>query len=131
MERRGKGETQTLAVADKDTRRIKRAKARFVEALKELPNVSAACELAGVSRSYIYEQRERDAAFRDAWNCALEKATDAIEQKAYELALEGNPALIQFLLKAHRRNVYGDVSRHQHELLGKILILPQKADGDE
>ena len=104
-------EKRPVVRQDKKDNRIARAKARFLQALREMPNISSACELARVSRSYIYEQRDRDAAIRAEWNAALDKAVDAVEATPYRLAMEGNPQLIQFLLKAHRKAVYGDAPR--------------------
>jgi hypothetical protein len=94
----------------KDTR-IARAKARFLQALRQLPNVSTACELVGLSRSYAYAERQTDKAFREQWDEALERATDKLEQRAFELAQAGCPQLVMFLLKAHRKSVYGDAPR--------------------
>lgn len=96
---------------DKKDNRIARAKARFLQALRELPNVSTACELSGLSRSYAYAERQTDQAFREQWDEALECATDALEQRAFELAQAGCPQLVMFLLKAHRKAVYGDAPR--------------------
>src|SRR6266480_941897 len=96
---------------DKKDNRIARAKARFLQALRELPNISTACELAGLSRSYAYAERQTDQAFREQWDEALECATDALEQRAFELAQAGCSQLVMFLLKAHRKAVYGDALR--------------------
>jgi hypothetical protein len=94
----------------KDTR-IARTKRAFLRALREVPNISTACELAGLSRSYAYAERQTDQAFREQWDEALERATDALEQRAFELAQAGCPQLVMFLLKAHRKAVYGDGPR--------------------
>jgi hypothetical protein len=126
-------ETQ-LALADKcDTKpkRLTRWQSKFIAALKQAPHVGLAAKAAGISRETAYKHRRDNPLFAAAWASVLDDSIDDLEVKAFQEALGGNVPLIQFLLKAHRRNIYGDVSRHEHALLGKILILPAKAEGDE
>jgi len=92
----------------------------FLEALAELGVVSYACKAARVSRSTVYERREKDAVFRAAWDEAAEIAADMLEQEAHRRAVEGtarpvyqggklvgaerqySDTLLMFLLKARR-----------------------------
>ena len=124
--------TKTLAVADKTDARPKRLtrwEQRFLDALRKTPHIGLAAKAAGVSRETCYKHRRDNPLFAAAWQSALEESIDDLEAKAFDLALKDNVPLIQFLLKAHRRNVYGDVSRHQHELLGKVVfMLPEKEE---
>ena len=129
-------ETKQLATVDKvDARRPKRLKQwqeKFIAALREAPHVANAAKAAGVSREICYRTRRDNPAFAAQWQETLDAAVDDLETKAWDLAMKQNIVpLLMFLLKAHRRHVYGDVSRHEHALLGKILILPMKAEGDE
>lgn len=61
----------------------------FLAALSELGNVKAAVEEAGVSRAFVYEERNRDAEFARAWESALETAADVMEREAFRRAVEG------------------------------------------
>ena len=124
-----------LAAVDKvDARRPKRLKQwqeKFIAALREAPHVGNAAKAAGVSRETCYAHRRNNVAFPSAWQGAIDEAVDDLEVVAFREAMRGNTQLTMFLLKSHRRAVYGDISRHEHALLGKILILPAKAEGDE
>jgi hypothetical protein len=62
---------------------------RFLNALGETGIVSAAVEIAGVSRTRVYELRKRDAGFAAGWEEAEERAADALEAEARRRAVEG------------------------------------------
>jgi hypothetical protein len=62
---------------------------RFLRALAETGIVSIAVEIAGTSRTRVYELRKRDAAFAKAWEDAEEKAADALEAEAWRRAVAG------------------------------------------
>jgi hypothetical protein len=98
----------------------------FLKALARVPNVAAAARAAGVTRMTAYNRRHADADFAAAWDDALEESTDDLVGEAYRRAREGtlkpvyqggvqvgevrefSDTLAIFLLKAHRRHVYGD-----------------------
>jgi hypothetical protein len=98
----------------------------FLSALRRSPNVSAAARAAGVTRQAVYLYRESDPDFARAWDDALAESTDHLVGEAYRRAFEGtdepvfykgeecgtvrkySDTLTCFLLKAHRRDVYGD-----------------------
>jgi hypothetical protein len=61
----------------------------FLRALAETGNVSAAVEIAGTSRSRVYELRKSDPSFALAWEEAEETAADALEAEARRRAIEG------------------------------------------
>lgn len=93
---------------------------RFLAQLRRCGVVALAADAAGISRSQAYRTREGSAAFREAWDTALEDATDGLEAEARRRALEGwdrpvfyqgqcvgavreySDPLLMFLLKAHR-----------------------------
>jgi hypothetical protein len=62
---------------------------RFLAALAETGIVSAAVEIAGTSRTRVYELRKRSADFAAAWEEAEEKAADALEAEAWRRAVVG------------------------------------------
>ena len=64
-------------------------RAVFLGALEATGNVSEAARRAGVHRATPYGARGADSAFREAWDQALEAATDALEGEARRRALEG------------------------------------------
>jgi hypothetical protein len=64
---------------------------RFLKALAETGIVSTAAELAGTSRTRVYELRKRDPAFAAGWEEAEEKAADALEAEAWRRAVVGVP----------------------------------------
>jgi hypothetical protein len=75
-------------------KRLKLNKARqqrFLKALAETGNVTAAVTAAGTSRSRVYELRKVDPTFAAAWEEAEEIAADRLEDEARRRAVEGVP----------------------------------------
>ena len=64
---------------------------RFLRALAETGIVSAAVEIAGTSRTRVYELRKRNPGFAAAWGEAEERAADALEAEAWRRAVAGVP----------------------------------------
>jgi hypothetical protein len=62
---------------------------RFLEALSETGNVTAAIQIAGTSRTRVYELRKEDSSFASAWEEAEEIAVDGLEAEARRRAIEG------------------------------------------
>jgi len=62
---------------------------RFVEALAETGNVTAAVRVAGTSRTRAYELRKTDEAFAAAWDEAEQIAADKLEAETWRRAVEG------------------------------------------
>ena len=62
---------------------------RFLKALAETGIVSAAVEIAGSSRTRVYELRKRNPGFAAAWEEAEERAADALEAEAWRRAVVG------------------------------------------
>lgn len=61
----------------------------FLRGLSESGTVEGACQAAGVSDTAVYKLRARDADFAAAWERALRISGPALEQVAYERAVEG------------------------------------------
>ncbi|NVO33261.1 hypothetical protein [Hymenobacter lapidiphilus] len=110
----------------------------FLAALGCNGNVSEAAKLAGISRQYAYVAYNERPDFAADWDTALEIAADVLEREAWRRAVEGgrqykftkdgdpichpdtgepyfemvySDALLTLLLKAHRREKFGDQSR--------------------
>ena len=92
-------------------------KPAFIEALRQSGNVRAACQKANITRQAAYSARSKQPTFKLAWENALADAVDILEMTAWKRAQEYSDGLIKFLLKAHRRELYGDHQRH--EISGK------------
>lgn len=61
----------------------------FLVALRDTANVRAACEAAKVTHPVVYTRRQKDPAFEQAWEVALQEATDLLETEARRRAYEG------------------------------------------
>lgn len=104
---------------------------RFLQCLRDSPNVSAACAAVQISRTKAYRVREQDADFAEAWQEALDASLDELEATAFKRAKEGDSSLITWLLRCHRPERYREVARSEHAVLGRIVLIPAKAEGDE
>jgi hypothetical protein len=91
-----------------------------LEALSRGLSVSAACRAQRISRYTYYNWIKTDAEFAKAAEDAIEAGTDRLEDIALERAELQSDTLTIFLLKARRREKYGDTSKVQHS--GSIAI---------
>jgi hypothetical protein len=91
-----------------------RARAKFLERLRESPNISAAARCGGFSRTQAYRMREADAKFAAEWDEAIEESIDALEQTAWERAGLSSDRLTEVLLKAHRPDKYVEKRLLEH-----------------
>lgn len=102
----------------------------FLEELSQVPNVTRAARLAGVSRKTAYNHKNSNDAFSAAWDEAIEEAVDLLEQEMWRRAVEGtdkpiihkgevtgtmkeySDTLAIFLAKAHRPERFRE--RYEH-----------------
>lgn len=106
----------------------------FLEALAEYGNVVKSCKKAKVSRAVAYRERDTNPLFFASWKVAEKLGVEGLEDEARRRAFEGvkrtetkyyldkklgtktiveySDTLLIFLLKAHKRDVYGDTSRN-------------------
>lgn len=80
----------------------------FLAALQQLPNVRAACQKAGVSRSEAYRLRSVDPEFSRAWQESLQDGIDVIEATLMARAMKRDTVAGIFLLKNLRPEIYGE-----------------------
>lgn len=92
----------------------------FIEVLSGTLNVRAACVAAGISRSNAYKRRDTDPEFAEAWDEAVDNACDLLEGVYFSRALEQSDRALEFLLRANRREKYGD--KIQLDALLKVLF---------
>lgn len=94
--------------------------------------VTKACELLGVGRTTVYEERQRDEEFAVGWADVEERVVERMEREAYRRAVEGvekplvsagklvttvseySDGLLTFLLKARRPEKYRDNVKVEH-----------------
>ena len=114
------------------TKVTKSLKENFLRELSQTCNVTLACRAVGIARKTIYDYRNHDEEFAEAWDSAVEEAIDLLEGEARRRAYEGtvrdvfyqgercglvreySDGLLQFLLKSHRPHKY----RERHEITG-------------
>jgi len=95
-------------------RRVRNWKPAFLTALTACPDVSKACAAAGITRSRAYAERQADEAFAIQWHDAINVSLDALEAALIERGMEKDTTAAIFLLKSHRRDVYGDNLKLEH-----------------
>lgn len=103
----GNGEEKNTIVA-RNWERFKPWKQRFLTALAEKPIISLACEAANCSRAAAYSHKREDADFSQAWEEAWEQGWERLESKGYDMGMDGDPRLIEFLLKGNKPQQYKD-----------------------
>mgnify|MGYP000402570889 CR=1 FL=1 len=123
------GEVVDAEVGDDDVTWDARAhlppwQVRFLESIDRCPVVCDACIAARISRKTAYLWRQKDEAFRDAWDEAMENSIDRAEKAAFSRAIDGvetpiivkgeevgvsveySDRLLEFILKGHRPERY-------------------------
>ena len=95
-------------------------KAMFLRELMRSPVVGTAARRAGLTRSAVYRERDRNDLFRVAWDQALVAAVDDVEQVLVEKAQGGDIKAIDMVLKAHRPERYRD--RHEVAVVADSVI---------
>ena len=98
----------------------------FFHHLGRTGSVTVAANRAQLRRSTLYERRQDDEEFAERWARALDLGVERLQDNAMNRALNGTPKpiwrngqevgsvrqfdnrLLQFLLKAHRPDLYGD-----------------------
>lgn len=104
----------------------------FLEQLRKEPNITVAAHAAGYSREYVYDLRQNDEVFAEAWKEALEESVDLAESEMHRRAFKGtikpvyqggakvgaireySDTLAIFLMKAHRPEKYRETIRQEH-----------------
>jgi hypothetical protein len=90
----------------------------ILAALRERPSFSAACRKAKISRFAFYSWRHDEPEFDADVLTAREEGLDALEDALVTRGLKNDTTAAIFMLKSHRREVYGD--RQQIEHSGEI-----------
>lgn len=104
----------------------------ILDALREKPSFSAACRKAKISRQTFYRWRHDDPAFDAAVLKAREEGLDALEDALATRGMQNDTTAAIFLLKSHRREVYGDRQHIEHsgEIATPITTIKVTLDKD-
>lgn len=129
----------------------------LLHALEEMPNVSRACRMAGISRVHAYRVKNDDEEFAEAWGVAIDIGLAGLEESCFKRARDGvterrykdgevvyervvySDTLAIFMLKAHKPDVYTEKSRIEHsgqvgglgEFLSGLPDVPEDEEADE
>jgi hypothetical protein len=104
------------------TIRTPEKEAIILEALRERPVYVFACRKARIGRPAFHQWRRDDPEFAERVKNAREEGYDAIEDALNSRALKDDTVAGIFMLKSHRREVYGDKIEHTHS--GLITFAP-------
>lgn len=100
-------QNQEQVYSHKDVEWTDEMRATFIRAYIDTGDMSSARDAIGVSPSNYFDEIERNPDFSDQVKAAGPKAMQALEEKAIQLARNGNDKLITLVLKA-RIKEYGD-----------------------
>lgn len=65
-----------------------------------------------MGRQYAYQVRDEDDVFAAEWYHAREEYVDSLESEAGRRAKRASNTLLIFMLKSHRRGIYGERIHH-------------------
>jgi hypothetical protein len=103
---------QTKREAPHTPEAMKAGKELMVTALGKGMGPGDAAEMLGLGRSTVYEWKREDTEFSAKWEEAVETSLDRLETVSYNLALGGDPRMIEWNLKWRMRGVYNDSSAY-------------------
>jgi hypothetical protein len=104
------------------TVRTPRAEERFLEQIAAGGSVTSAARSIGIGRSTVYQWRDADVAFAQAWDDAVECGTDAMEDEATRRAVHGTSKPVFY-----RGEICGHIQEFSDELLIRMLKARRKA----
>jgi AcrR family transcriptional regulator len=93
-------------MATRSAKSTNRARETFLAELRATGNISHSARCAGVDRKTVYNWRDKDAEFAEAWEDAEETAIDQLEKVARDRAIDSSDRMLEILLKAHRPEKY-------------------------
>jgi hypothetical protein len=80
----------------------------LIVALHERPSYLSACRKAKISRAAFYEWKQNDPDFAARIDAARNVGLDALEDALITRGLKNDTTAAIFMLKSHRREIYGD-----------------------
>lgn len=121
--------TKTPAVGTKTTpknRRDNEWRTRFLEIFGMTLNVALAAHGAGIERTKIYKERDRNPEFAAQFADAKAAAIERLEAAAYERAKNVSDTLLIFLLKSHKPDIYREQYEAKHA--GSVEVIIKRED---
>lgn len=91
--------------------------------------IGTACDRAGIARSQHTKWLENFPKYKELYEIMRERFVDGLEVVAMERAKEKSDSLMMFMLKAHRKDVYGDQSKIDLNMQGNQPITLMFAEG--
>src|SRR5688572_27281205 len=104
------------------TLRTPKIEERFLKQLAAGCTVSSAAKSIGTGRSTVYQWRDADVDFAQAWDDAIESGTDVMEDEAVRRAVHGVDRPIYY-----RGTVCGHVTEYSDDLLIRMLKARRRA----
>jgi hypothetical protein len=92
------------------------AKKVFLKALAEFGSIAAAARACDRASRTVHEWRDRDAAFAEAWDEALQIAVGKLEKEAWRRAVDGVPEPL-----VSGGKILGTVQRYSDSLMKTLL----------
>jgi hypothetical protein len=96
---------------------------RVLSAYVRVGVIGIACDEAGVRRSTHRQWLENFPKYKELFEELQEKFTDGLEKVAIDRAKEKSDPLLAMLLKANRRDKYGDKAELDHKNLNSPITL--------
>lgn len=124
-------------------------KPAWLEAFRVCGTVSGACKVVNIGRRTVYDARNRDEEFAQAWQELEDTTTDRMEREAFRRAVEGverdiyfkgdpvgterqfSDTLLIFMLKARKPQIYRENVHIQHggEVAQRVTVeIPHEQD---
>jgi hypothetical protein len=101
----------SLALDEDNATPIETRQAIALEFIRETgASDSDTARAVGIDRSTLYRWRQTPE-FREQYKAARTIGVDRLVEEAWRRAMRGSDRLVEFLLKAHKPEVYGDRSR--------------------
>ena len=86
----------------------------LTEALQQKPSISAACRKARIGRPAYYDWLKDDPDFAARMKAAKDVGLDSLEDALIDRGLKTDTTAAIFMLKSHRREIYGDKVVNEH-----------------
>lgn len=93
----------------------------FIKQYAQHGRVLRACEIAGIAHNVHYRRLQTDAGYRAAVEEAEQAAAQQLEDRVYEMAVEGELQAALALLRRFRPNLYRD--RSSIEVSGSLDLV--------
>ena len=100
--------------------------AKFLEIFGMSMNVVLSAKGAGVDRTTIYRERQRNPEFAAAYEDARQEAIERLEAEAYKRAQNVSDTLLIFLLKSHKPDIYREQYEAKHA--GSVEVVIRRED---